>query len=145
MPKPSDFLPVPPWKGPPLPRGMSKWFWLHSSMKEVGQHTIIGGTSEQVKRIKSLIQKCQQKIPKGALNKLTIKFGIPENLYRPGEKQFALYNTSLKTIYLKPDSTEYDFYHELSHYLDDIAGRGIERHAAADRFARKYGISRKKI
>lgn len=29
MPKPSDFLPYPPWRGPPVPRG---WFQSHSSI-----------------------------------------------------------------------------------------------------------------
>lgn len=106
---------------------------------------ITGAKAGQVIAIERLILNCKQDIPKGALDDLTINFGIPEGLFLPGEAQEAFYSSDDKTIYLKPNSTEYDFYHELSHHFDVIAGRSDARHAAADRFARKWGIPRRKI
>jgi len=115
--------------------------------------TVIG-TIEQIDAIDDLLARCVEEIeervklgelPMNPLGKLTVQFHIPEGLFRPEEKQLALYSAKTRTIYLEPDSTEYDFYHELSHYLDDIAGYGIERHKIADVFARKYGIPRKRI
>lgn len=106
---------------------------------------ITGAKAGQVIAIKHLILRCKQDIPKGALNSLIINFGIPEGLFLPGEIQEAFYSIESKTIFLKPNPTEYDFYHELSHHLDVIAGRSDARHAVANRFARKWGIPRRRV
>ncbi len=106
---------------------------------------VTGAKAGQIIAIERLILNCNQDIPKGALDDLVVNFGTSEGLFRPGEKQEVFYSIASKTIYLKPNSTEYDFYHELSHHLDVIAGRSDARHAAANRFARKWGIPRRKI
>ncbi|GAI15668.1 unnamed protein product [marine sediment metagenome] len=106
---------------------------------------ITGAKAGQVTAIKSLILRCKQDIPKDALYGLIVNFGTSEGLFLPGEKQEVFYSVASRTIFLKPNSTEYDFYHELSHHLDVVAGRSDARHAAANRFAHKWGIPRRKI
>lgn len=97
----------------------------------------------QIAGVENLIQRCREDIPENTLSMLTVSFDMPEIFKRENEP--AMYGSEEKTIWLRPESTEWDFYHELSHYLDDIAGRGIHREVEADIFMRKWGVVRKRI
>lgn len=112
--------------------------------------TCIIGTKEQVLAAESLIARCISDIPYGVLDGLTVQFGLPERLLageakygKPGRRPPSMYGGHV--IYLRDGETEQGFYEELSHFLDDVAGRGIARHKIGAIFARKWGVARRKV
>jgi len=125
--------------------------------RTVAGSVTVYGTDNEIDGINRLIERCwpyiaehirRGNLPEQPLSMLSVLFeapGIREEYFRPHEKVLAFYDQKNKSIYLWEKSTEYDFYHELSHYLDDIAGVSITRHTKADVFARKYGVPRVKI